>query len=275
LLYNDFGSSPLAASLLAGPAHGALSLSADGNFSYAPAAGFFGIDGFTYTASNGGSSADAQALLYIVPVSVGTTTTLDLLALNAEEQIAATYAAFFGRAADALGFEFWVGQFNAGLATQGPAKLFANIASSFGISDEATALYPFLANPFGASDAQIGAFLDSVYENLFNRSSDAAGLAYWTGQVKQTLQAGQFVGSVLVNVMSGAQDTAAGKDITTLMGKVAVSLDYVLQQEQHDTAWSGASDIAVATSLLHGVTDDPSSVLMGIKDADLVIMAHA
>ncbi|MGE4079636.1 MAG: choice-of-anchor L domain-containing protein [Reyranella sp.] len=275
LLYNDFGSSPLAAALLAGPAHGALSFSADGDFSYAPAAGFFGIDGFTYHASNGGSSADAQALLYVVPVSVGTTTTLNLLALSAEEQIAATYAAFFGRAADALGFEFWVGQFNAGLTTQGPAKLFANIASSFGVSDEAKALYPFLANPFGASDAQIGAFLDSVYENLFNRSSDAAGLAYWTGQTKQTLQAGQFVGSVLVDVMSGAQDTAAGKDITTLMGKVAVSLDYVHRQEQHNTAWAGASDIAAATNLLHGVTDDPSSVLTGIKDADLLIAAHA
>ena len=45
--------------------------------------------------------------------------------------------------------------------------------------------------------------------------------AYWTGQIRETLQGGQFVGSVLVNIMSGAQDTSAGKDIITLMGKVA------------------------------------------------------
>ena len=41
--------------------------------------------------------------------------------------------------------------------------LLANIASSFAVSAEAKALYPFLANPVGASDGQIGAFLDSVY----------------------------------------------------------------------------------------------------------------
>lgn len=139
--------------------------------------------------------------------------TLDLLSLTAEEQIAATYVAFFGRAADFAGFDFWVGQFVSGLPVQGPAALFANIASSFGISIEAKTLYPFLANPFGASDSQISAFLDSVYQNLFNRSSDPAGLAYWTGQTKVTLQAGQFDGSILVNIMGGAQDTAAGKDI--------------------------------------------------------------
>jgi hypothetical protein len=197
-----------------------------------------------------------------------------LLALTAEEQIAATYAAFFSRGADAAGFAFWVNEFNTGLPVQGPAALFANIASSFGISDEARALYPFLVNPFGANDSQIGAFLESVYDNLFDRSSDAAGLAYWTGQVRQTLAAGQFVGSVLINIMSGAQDTAAGQDITTLMGKVAVGLAYVNAQEAHHMTWAGASDITAATALLHAVTADPQSVLIGVRDAETLAAAH-
>ena len=153
--------------------------------------------------------------------------------------------------------------------------LFANIASSFGVSSEAKALYPFLVDPFGATDSQIGAFIDSVYNNLFNRGSDAAGLAYWTGQTKQTLQAGQFVGSVLVDIMSGAQDTAAGKDITTLMGKVAVSLAYVHEQDDRHTAWTGGSDLTAATNLMHAVTGDPLSVLTGVKSAELLIAAHA
>ena len=102
---------------------------------------------------------------------------LESLTLNAEEQIASTYAASFGRAADSAGFEFWVGEFNRDLPVQGAGALFANIASSFGVSTEAKALYPFLGSPFGASDGQISAFLDSVYNNIFNRSSEAAGLA--------------------------------------------------------------------------------------------------
>ncbi|MFO1158346.1 MAG: SGNH/GDSL hydrolase family protein [Reyranellaceae bacterium] len=262
------------ATLLTGPSHGALQLANDGSFNYTPTAGFAGIDSFTYSAGNGATSSNGQALIYVVPELVGTITTLNLLGLNAEQQIASTYAAFFGRAADKDGFAFWVNEFNVHLPTQGAAALFANIASAFGVSAEAKALYPFLVNPFGASDPQISSFIESVYNNLFNRGSDAAGLAYWTGQVKATLAAGQFVGSVLINIMSGTQDTAAGHDITTLMGKVAVGLEYVHQQQAHNTQWAGDIDTIEATALLHEVTDSAKTVLTGLKNADVLIATH-
>ena len=256
-----------------GTGSGDLQFASDGSFTYTSWKGFSGVDGFVYDA-NGSSSAESFVRIYVVPVSAGETTTLNLLGLTAQQQIASTYAAFFGRGPDADGFEFWVDQFQAGLPSQGPGKLFANIASSFGISAEAQALYPFLANPFGATDASIGAFLDSVYNNLFNRTSDAAGLAYWTNQIKQTLEAGQFVGSVLVSIIGGAQDTAAGKDITTLMGKVAVALEYVQAQELHGTQWAGNSDRIAATQLLDPVTSDPLTVVIGVKNADALVEAH-
>ncbi|WP_395707835.1 nidogen-like domain-containing protein [Reyranella sp.] len=273
VLANDQGAT--SATVVASATHGALQLAASGGFSYTPLFGFSGIDAFTYRAAGVGGGENAEAVIYVVPVQAGgTSPTLNLLALSAEEQIASTYVTFFGRAADAGGFGFWVGEFNRLLPAQGAAALFSNIASSFGISDEARALYPFLANPFGASDAQISTFLDSVYNNLFNRPSDAGGLSYWTGQIRETLQAGQFVGSVLINIMSGAQDTAAGKDITTLMGKVAVSLAYVREQQEHHTNWLGASDNAAATNLLDPVGSDPASVLTGIRNAEALIAAH-
>jgi hypothetical protein len=174
------------AGLNAGPAHGNLQFNTDGSFSYTPAAGFTGIDSFSYHAGNGASSAEVQAQLYVVP-------------------------------------------------TEGSGS----------------------------------------HLNLFNRGSDAAGLAYWTGRTKASLAAGQFVGSILVNIMSGAQNTADGQDISTLMGKVAVSLDYVHQQELHGTAWNGAADTAAATNLLHGVTSDAGTVLTGIKNAEILIANHA
>ncbi|MFO1086757.1 MAG: hypothetical protein U1E21_19565 [Reyranellaceae bacterium] len=61
---------------------------------------------------------------------------------------------------------------------------------------------------------------------------------------------------------------------TTLMGKIAVSLDYVHDQQAHNTQWNGAGDTAAATSLLHAVTADPLSVLVGIKNAEALISAH-
>jgi hypothetical protein len=274
VLLNDNGDS-LTSALVDAPAHGTLQFGADGSFSYSSTAGFAGIDSFTYAATNEAGTSDAQALLYVVPTNTqGSTTTLALLSLSAEEQVAATYIAFFSRGADQSGFEFWVNLLNQYHNILGPSQLFANIASSFGVSAEAQGLYPFLANPQGVSDAQISSFLNSVYENLFNRPGDAAGLAYWMGQIKATMAAGQFVGPVLVNIIGGAQNTSAGQDITTLMNKVAVSLEYVHQQEQLGTTWSFAQDGAGSAALLHAVTADPGTVLTGIKQADLLVHAH-
>ena len=273
VLVNDEGGPTLSATLITGPSHGDMALAANGTFVYTPDAGFTGIDSFIYRASNSNGLVNEQGLIYVVPTSSGASPTLDLLALTAPEQIAATYVAFFGRGADAGGHSFWVGQFNANLPTQGPAALFGNIASSFGISPEAKVLYPFLADPFNATDAQISSFLNSVYNNMFNRSSDAGGLGYWTGQIKATLAAGQFVGSVLVNIISGAQNSAAGQDITTLMGKVAVSLEYVEEQQRLGTTFTSQDDGAEATALLDAVTQAPQTVLVGMAQAHSLVAA--
>jgi hypothetical protein len=257
------------AALVANATHGTLQLAANGGFSYTPTAGFTGVDTFSYDANNDGL-ADGQAQIYVIPVQSGATTTLNLLALSAQQLVAANYDAFFGRAPDAAGFNFWVGQFNAGQGSV--ATVLSNIASSFAISSEAQALYPFLANPQGATPAQIGAFIDSVYDNLFNRPSDAAGVTYWTGQIQQALASGQFVGSVLVDIMSGAQNSAAGQDITTLMGRNAVALEYVHDQQLYGSPWSAANDAADATALLQNVSSNPQSILVGIAQAQNLVL---
>lgn len=59
---------PLTAILLAKPAHGWLSLDADGSFVYFPDVGYTGEDGFTYQASDGGQESAATAVsLYVWP----------------------------------------------------------------------------------------------------------------------------------------------------------------------------------------------------------------
>jgi len=267
VLANDTTVSAATVSLSSGPEHGTLQLGADGSFTYTPFDGFAGIDSFTYRAeSTGGAVGFGEAVIHVVPLDVGSTTTLGLFHLSAEEQVAATYLSFFGRAPDPAGFDFWVGEVALWGGIQPPAVLFANIASSFGVSDEAKGLYPFLANPFGAGDAQIGSFLDSVYGNLFDRSPDSGGRAYWTDQIQQTLAAGQFVGSVLVNILSGTQ----GTDIEILMGKVAVNLQIVHEQKEQDAASAGAAATAAPAG---SVTDDPQVALVGLSNADTLVSA--
>ncbi|MFO1262238.1 MAG: Ig-like domain-containing protein [Rhodoferax sp.] len=56
--------------VIAGPAHGSVSVNADGSFSYTPEANYFGADSFTYQVSNGAlASNTATVSLTITPVN--------------------------------------------------------------------------------------------------------------------------------------------------------------------------------------------------------------
>ncbi|MFC7474898.1 Ig-like domain-containing protein [Dankookia sp. GCM10030260] len=72
LLANDTyaGTATLSALLVSGPAHGSLALGADGAFTYVPAPGFAGTDGFTYQDSDGLlTSATTQVTLTVTPAN--------------------------------------------------------------------------------------------------------------------------------------------------------------------------------------------------------------
>jgi hypothetical protein len=67
---SDIDGDALSATLVAAPAHGALSLDASGALTYTPAAGFSGVDSFTYTAGDGAlESAAATITLVVQPVA--------------------------------------------------------------------------------------------------------------------------------------------------------------------------------------------------------------
>jgi hypothetical protein len=62
------------ASVVSGPAHGALVLNADGGFEYTPAKGFMGVDGFRYRVQAGSRAGEADvALIVFAPSNVALT----------------------------------------------------------------------------------------------------------------------------------------------------------------------------------------------------------
>ena len=62
VLGNDTPATGLTASLLSGTSHGSLNFATDGGFTYQPAPNYFGIDSFSYRASNGSVSSNVATV---------------------------------------------------------------------------------------------------------------------------------------------------------------------------------------------------------------------
>ena len=80
---------PVAASLDAGPEHGSVILDADGSFRYQPAENYFGLDSFTYTATNGeGLSVSTRVNIVVQSINDTPTAAGDTYQLEADGSLA-------------------------------------------------------------------------------------------------------------------------------------------------------------------------------------------
>ncbi len=149
------------------------------------------------------------------------TTVVGLPIQEVMSQIEALYIAYFGRAADAAGMNYWMsealGQMASG-ASIGQAV--ENVSAQFAASPENTpyaALANTTLNPANSQQVALATgFIEKIYTNSFNHAADSTGLAYWLNQ----LFSGQSTFSAMVyNVESGAQ----GTDLAVLNYKMSAA----------------------------------------------------
>jgi probable HAF family extracellular repeat protein len=185
------------------------------------------------------------------------------------DQTEALYVGYFGRAGDPVGVKFWTGALDSGLTIQSAAALFAPQA-------ESQAQYPFLADPLTATPTQIGSFINSVYQDLFNRGPDSAGLGFWQGYLTSQLGDPQAVGAFILNVISGAQNTAAGQDITTIINKVIVSDFFVAKFTVAGITFDASQSLSntLAHNQIASVTSDFATVTAAENAITAFIAAH-
>src|SRR5439155_18537759 len=100
----DADGDTLAASVVTGPAHGTLSLSTNGGFTYAPNSNYFGADSFTYQASDGlTNSASATVSLTITNVNRAPVANDDTYGLNKNSALTLSGPGVLGNDTDADG----------------------------------------------------------------------------------------------------------------------------------------------------------------------------
>jgi hypothetical protein len=148
--------------------------------------------------------------------------------------IAEQYIAYYDRAADESGFEFWL---------DSPLSI-EEISASFAQQQETADKYPFTMTTTE--------LVDQVYMNVFNREADDEGLSYWVG----ALDGGLVTRSeMIIAIVNGA----TGDDQRTLDNKSVIAIDY---------ANSGLNDYDNAVSVMDGVTSDAETVIAAREQID-------
>ena len=175
---------------------------------------------------------------------------------DTQSEVEALYVGYFTRGGDVGGTDYWVSQLNSGNNT------IEEEAASYSVQPETVAQYPFLAHPLTATVAQIDFFITSVYQDLFNRPPDAGGEAYWESQLAANLGNPYSVGTFILDVLYGAQNTSAGPDQTTITNKVTVAgfLTEVFAGAGINFSATASPANTLAHNEIAAVTSDPASV---------------
>ena len=142
------------------------------------------------------------------------------------------YLAFYGRPADPAGLAFWSQQ----LASVN-GDLHA-ISAAFSTSEEA-------ATRFAGESAT--ARITDIYQQLFNRAPDAAGLAYWL----DVLENGHAtMANVAIEILKGAQ----GTDHTLADLRQQAMDSFTAQVKASGTDYTGYASVEAARVLVRAVT---------------------
>jgi hypothetical protein len=135
--------------------------------------------------------------------------------------------AYFSRPADPAGLTFWAGQL------QNNPNGYQTMSAAFATSAEYRATYAGLDNR---------ALVNEVYDNLFGRAGETAGLDFWTNALNN--------GSITFdNAVTGIASGAQGNDRIAYNAKVGVS-----------TLFTGRVDTAAEKSAYSGATANKIAV---------------
>jgi len=190
--------------------------------------------------------------------------------VTVEAKITGLYVAFFNRAADQKGLDYWVAKTDE-VAQQGGdvSSVFKIIAGGFATHPTFKSTYDHLENK---------AFVEAIYKNALGRDGDAKGIAYWTDLVERAMSrpdmVAAFVELAMVTDLTAEkykdlsdEDRVAAQlrqDLITNKATVAVAFTKQLEElsnvENNDAPESDPAYIA-SIMIISGVTEDKTTVL--------------
>jgi hypothetical protein len=144
------------------------------------------------------------------------------------------YLAYFGRPADVYGLSYYAN------------KTDAQVIAAFSASPESQSF-------FGASDTLTQ--INTIYQNLFNRPAEPAGLLYWAGEINSGRLS---LAQASMGILNGAQNN----DKIAVTNKLAASVAFTASLDTTDEmiGYQGSAVITSARAFLASVGSDAASL---------------
>jgi hypothetical protein len=169
-------------------------------------------------------------------------------------QLQELYVAYFGRAADPTGLDYW---------------------TESGITQAAFAANMYAQNEFKSAygSKSVEAQVNQIYKNLFDREADVTGLTYWTQQINL---GNLKVAEIATHLIYAAKNNAGSADDKTALtnrtnaavaytAKVKESTANILAYQPTTTdPWVAGTNISEAISYLTGIDKDTAHTAAGV-----------
>ena len=183
---------------------------------------------------------------------------------SSEAILERAYIAYFGRAAEPEGFNWWLST----VSSQGGIDaVMTNVYRDFCKSSEYLRAYASDLDPFTHAVINAPHLLNSIYENLFHRDIEQGGLDYWGTLVSQ---GAVTINSVVVEVLNGARNS----DFDAVNSKIdaAIALTHKVD-EINASGYAGDNAAHVAHDWLSGIYD-ASTLDAALVNASLTAAAE-
>lgn len=177
------------------------------------------------------------------------------------------YLAYFNRAPDAVGLDYWASEVvNREAAHPGTTAFSINgdIANIFSTTPEAISAYGTVTAQ--SSVTQLQSFVTNVYTNVLNRAPEQDGLNYW---VKQLQTGDSSPGSFIRDIIYAVNGQSGTADSIYLTSKTAVGSHFATSQ--------GLTDVAQAQNVMHtfNTTYNSSGATAAVTAANALTDSYA
>jgi Ca2+-binding RTX toxin-like protein len=164
--------------------------------------------------------------------------------LQADEltAIVELYIAYFNRAPDAIGLNYWASEFTKGFTLP-------EMALTFFVQDETRATYASVLDSEFKLDvtdtSKIGDFVTQVYDNVLGRGPDTPGFNYWLNELEKNPEISP--GIFILAILNGAKFPSEPTDLTAID---QVYLSNKVELGAYFSVIRGMSDVDDAISAL-------------------------